>query len=421
MTYPSQFGARDLAPQRADAGAHPFLALAGGLLMALFAGAGGAVAAGDAGEAPQIASEGTEAPRPVVTEFVREATRDIRAFPGLIAAQTETSLAFQTAGRLASRPVSVGDRVSRGATLATLDQVTLTQDVAAAEAAVRAAQATAELAEQSLARVQALSERGVAAANQLEAAQAQNESSAAQVLAAQADLVKARDAAKFAVLRAPIAGIVTATPVEPGVMISAGSTVMTLAAEAGREAVIDLPSEMLPLLSAGTEFTLQRRAETHNPSPEAVSGHLRLIEPLADAGTRTRRIRVSLDEVADGMRLGSLVMAQVDSAAFAGLTVPRSAILEGRVEVEGVAGPMVWRVRKDKREAEAVAVDLGDTFDMPLTVLDPAAVTGAQGASRQNGMDDRVIVYDGLMEGDEILTRGVHSVRAGMALGARVE
>jgi RND family efflux transporter MFP subunit len=317
--------------------------------------------------------------------------------------------------------VAGGDRGARGATLATLDQVTLTQEVAAAEAAVRAAQATAELAEQSLARVQALSERGVAAANQLEAAQAQNESSAAQVLAAQADLVKARDAAKFAILRAPIAGIVTAPPVEPGVMISAGSTVMTLAAEAGREAVIDLPSEMLPLLSAGTEFTLQRRAETHNPSPEAVSGHLRLIEPLADAGTRTRRIRVSLDEVADGMRLGSLVLAQVDSAAFAGLTVPRSAILEGRVEVEGVAGPMVWRVRKDKREAEAVAVDLGDTFDMPLTVLDPAAVTGAQGASRQNGMDDRVIVYDGLMEGDEILTRGVHSVRSGMALGARVE
>ena len=85
-------------------------------------------------------------PRPVVTEILTSEAARLRSFPGLIAARVETALAFQTTGRVASRPADRGDRVKAGDVLATLDQITLGEDVAAARAAVAAAQAQADQA-----------------------------------------------------------------------------------------------------------------------------------------------------------------------------------------------------------------------------------------------------------------------------------
>ncbi|MFD1807184.1 biotin/lipoyl-binding protein [Gemmobacter lanyuensis] len=95
-----------------------------------------------------------------MTEILTSEAARLRSFPGLIAARVETALAFQTTGRVASRPADRGDRVKAGDVLATLDQITLGEDVAAARAAVAAAQAQADLAGQSLARAERLNQRG---------------------------------------------------------------------------------------------------------------------------------------------------------------------------------------------------------------------------------------------------------------------
>jgi RND family efflux transporter MFP subunit len=336
--------------------------------------------------------------RPVVSEIVAADAGQSRSFPGLIVAKVEASLGFQTAGRVAERPVSIGDRVTKGDTLARLDQVTLEQDVTAARAALSAAQASADLGEQSLERAQELAKRGVAATAQLETAQANRDASAAQVLAAEADLARAQDAARFATLRAPMDGVVLSTSAEPGAVVSAGSTVLTLASEAGREAVIDVPSDMVALLPPAAQFRIVRQKHTQAlPSTTAgaaqdgvISGVVRLIEPVADSSTRARRLRVTLDETGADLRLGTLVTAELDLAATPVLTVPVGAIIEG-------VGPHghVWRVAQG-RVAERVSVELGTQ------------------------MSGRVVVTSGLDAGDEILTRGVHSVTEGMALGPRI-
>ncbi len=76
-----------------------------------------------------------DAPRPIVSEIVTADPTRQRSFTGVIAAETSTVPAFQTAGRLATLPVSAGDRVTKGQVLATLDQITLAEDVDAAEVA----------------------------------------------------------------------------------------------------------------------------------------------------------------------------------------------------------------------------------------------------------------------------------------------
>ncbi|MDK3020158.1 efflux RND transporter periplasmic adaptor subunit [Pseudodonghicola flavimaris] len=327
-----------------------------------------------------------QAARPVVTEIVAaEATR-LRSFPGVIKAAVETSLAFQTSGRIATRPAELGDVVKAGDVLATLDQITLAEDVAAAQAALKAAQAAADLAAQSLTRVEELNRRGVASTAQLEAAIAERDATAASARAAEADLTSAEDAERYGTLRAPADGVVITVDADPGTTVSSGTSVLTLATEAGREAVIDVPTEVLTILPKDARFTIAPRS----PGGAAIPGRLRLIEPVADSSTRSHRLRITILGDAPGLRLGSLVSASLDSPATPVLTLPRRAILDA----EG--SPRVWRIGAG-RKAEPVAVTLGQS------------------------LGERVIITTGLQAGDEVLIRGIHSVETGQTLGERIE
>ncbi|MGD9862247.1 MAG: efflux RND transporter periplasmic adaptor subunit [Pseudodonghicola sp.] len=332
-------------------------------------------------EAPQ-----PRPPRPVVTEIVASEATRLRNFPGVIKAAVETTLAFQTSGRIASRPAELGDMVKTGDLLATLDQITLAEDVTTARAALKAARAEAELASQSLARVEELNRRGVAAAAQLEAATASRDATAASVRAAEADLTRAEDAERYGTLRAPADGVVITVEAEPGTVVSPGTPVLTLATEAGREAVIDVPTEVLTILPAEARFSILPRGS----DGPAIPGRLRLIEPVADASTRSHRLRISLEGDAAGLRLGSLVTASLDIPSTPVLTLSKSAVLAT------AEGPRVWRVGPARR-ADLVAVTLG------------------------HEIGDRVIVTEGLQAGDEVLIRGIHSVEAGQTLGERIE
>lgn len=334
---------------------------------------------------PALAQEA--APRPVVSEIVTADPTRQRSFAGLIEAETSAVLAFQTTGRIAVLPVVAGDRVTAGQVLASLDQVTLQEDVDAQTAALTSARVTADTAAQSLARVKELAARGVATSEALQFAEQNNDTAAAQVLAAEAGLMRAQDAASFATLTAPSDGVILSTQVKPGAVIGAGSPVLTLAALAGREAVLDVPSEFLTLLAPGTQFTIQARA----PDAPPLTGTLRLIEPVADASVRSRRIRVTLPEAPPIYRIGSLISAELAATSAPAITLPLSAVTGTR------EAPMVWRIDLAGRAAHQVPVELGPV------------------------LGQRVVIASGIAAGDEIVVKGVHSLTEGQVLGERIE
>lgn len=327
------------------------------------------------------------APRPVVTEIVTADPTRQRSFPGVIEAEVTTVLAFQTLGRLATLPVAPGDTVKAGAVVATLDQITLEEDLNSARAAVAAATAQAELAAQSLTRAEELTRRGVAATAQLEGAQAARDTTQARLTAAAADLVRAEDAARFGTLTAPMDGIVLATPAEVGGVVSAGTPVVELAGLTGREAVIDVPADYVALLPPDALFTVQTRAGGLDP----LTARLRLIEPEAGASLHTRRLRLSLGVVPPGWRLGSLVTATLAAEGRPVITLPQAA-LAGPPQA-----PVVWRVTPGSRAVTAVAVT-------------PGARLG-----------DRIVITRGLQPGEEIVVRGAASLTEGQIVGGRVE
>lgn len=324
-----------------------------------------------------------QGPRPVVSEIITPAAAQARPFTGTVQAQVTTTLAFLTLGRLATLAVTTGDRVTQGAVLATLDQVSLDEDLSAAQAALQGAQARAVFAVQSFDRVQSLVQRGVAATAQLEQAQAALETAKAGVVAAKADLARAKDAASYSALTAPMDGVVTATLVDPGTVVSVGTPILTLAGLIGREAVLDVPPESLSLMQLGDAFTVTGRGSA------PISAKLTQIDPSAGSGTRSRRIHLTLFDPPPTYRLGSLITAHLAAQSLSVITIPQKA-LTGPPE-----SPQVWRVGAG-RKVDLVAVTLGDR------------------------LEDRVIVTSGLAAGDEIMVRGVASVTAGQSVGPAV-
>lgn len=323
-----------------------------------------------------------ETARPVVTEIVSADAVQARLFTGVIEAEHQSALAFQTAGRVASLNLTVGDRVAKGQVLATLDQVTLSEDAQAARAALDSARAGADLARASFDRVTELNARGVASTQVLDAARQARDTAAAQAEAAAANLRRALDAESFGALTAPEDGVVLSIAVKPGTVVSPGAPVVTLALGPGREAVLDLPADYLPLVTVGSPFRLYSRV----PEAAPLTGHLRLIEPVAETATRSRRVHVTLPQAPDLWRIGALVRAELVTDAAPVITLPAAAVTEGQV----------WTLAEG-RKAQRVKVTLGAR------------------------LGDRVVVTEGLSEGQEVIVKGVNSVTEGQELGERVE
>ena len=207
----------------------------------------------------------------------------------------------------------------------------------------------------------------------------------ARLTQAEASLARAEDLRNTATLRAPQDGIVTAAPVEAGAAVSAGQTVVRLAGTQAREVTIDLTDRDVSALPPDTVFETALLA---NPEIR-VKARLRSVDPVADRTTRTRRVHLSLEQMPGTYRLGALIRVSPVGNAQSHITVPASAVRHD----EGAV--YVWRI------------------DRPAGVLHKAPVK--PGAA----LGARVIILSGLQQGDEVLTKGIHSVTDGQIVGTR--
>ena len=333
-------------------------------------------------------AEATAPVRPIVSEIVEDRGQDARWIPGVVASRTQVTMAFQTLGRMVSRPVDLGDRVKQGDVLANLAAEDLAATTRAAEAALAAAEVQRDTARLTLERTQALAARNVASAAQLE--QAQRAAAAAQAGAEQARsaLVQARDSQGYARMTAPFSGVVSAIYEAPGSVLGAGTPVLQLSAEDQREAVIDLPESALAGLADDAVFTVWQRTDPDRQ----VRAVLDRIDPVADTATRTRRLYLTLLDDAP-FRLGALIRARLGTASEPALMLSEAAIFQRD------GAPHVWRVVRSKDAAHVEAV--------------PITPSGA--------FHGRVLIGEGLDPGDEVVIRGVNSLADGQPVGERVQ
>lgn len=274
-------------------------------------------------------------PRPVRTVTVEksEAGTPI-AMTGRIEAKDEVNLAFRISGRLLDNNLRQGDRVEAGQVVARLEPQNEQNALRAAEAAYAAAQAALTQAQNHFDRQDTLLNQGWTTRANHNSALKALQTAQAQVDAAQAQLKAAHDLVSFTQLEADAPGVVTAVGPRAGAVVQAGQMIATLARKDGRDAVFDVPQQVLRSAPPDPEVTVRL---TSDPSVVA-HGRVREVAPQADPVTRTFEVRVGLTDPPPAMLLGAAVNGQVDMPSTPVVDIPASAL--ARVNQQ----PAVWIV-----------------------------------------------------------------------------
>ena len=318
--------------------------------------------------------------RPVRTVVVaKQEAGETVTLTGHIQAQDEVSLSFRIPGRMIDRLVNVGDQVEPGEVLAKLDPQDEQNALRSARAALAAAQAQLSHARSAYQRQQKLLAQGFTPRAQYDKAQLDLRNAQAQVDDAEARLRIASDRVSFTVLEADGKGTVTARGAEPGEVVQAGQMIVQLARRDGRDAVFDVPSQLLLSTPSDPKVTIRL---TDDPAVTTV-GRVREVAPQADPVTRTFEVKVGLTDPPAAMRLGSTVTGSIQLESEAVIAIPATSLTTLHQQ------PAVWIVDPSSLTVSMRTID--------VLRYDPGTV----------------VVSHGLDIGDIVVTAGVQSLHPG--------
>lgn len=319
------------------------------------------------------------------TPLVRAATVQAadsasRSFTGTVAARVQSDLGFRVSGKVLERFVDAGQTVKRGQLLMRIDPVDLRLAARAQQEAVAAARARAKQASDEELRYRDLRGTGAISASAYDQIKAAADAAQAQLGAAEAQSEVARNSNRYSELAADADGTVLETLAEPGQVVNAGQPVVRLAQAGRREAVVQLPETMRPVVGSGGQATLFGKEGV------AVAVKLRQLSDAADRLTRTFEARYVLEGELANAPLGATVTVH---------------IADGRPARESSAQVPIGALF-DTGKATGVWVIGGD----PSTVRwQPVAVEHLD--------DDRARVTGQLKQGDRVVALGAHLLREG--------
>jgi RND family efflux transporter MFP subunit len=331
------------------AGATLLLALAGTLLLALQP----ATAADDAAKAG--------APKPALSVAAVQARSETwpqtLAANGSLAAWREVQVGTEATGqRIEQVLVDIGQRVKKGQLLAQLAAASLGAELAASKASLLEAQATAQDAAATAARLKSLAGTDAVSAQQVEQAQAADAAARARVAALQAR-VKA-DELRLSHTRvvAPVDGVVATKDAVEGGLPQPGLTLFTLIRDGRLEWRAEVPGADLGAVTTGQKV----RVTPAGGAP--LDGRVRLVAPTVDPASRMGRVLV--DVPAHGAaRAGMFARGEFVLGEQAVLTLPQSAVLlrDGFAYVFRIEGSKVRqaKVETGRRQGDRVEIRAG--------------------------------------------------------------
>jgi HlyD family secretion protein len=336
---------------------------------------------------------------------------NVREYTGTTLPEREVAVRSRTEGQILDINVDVGDRVQQGQTIAQIDDVLLSSEVAEAEAEVAAlqaevtslqaavndaraaversrlqlqqAQADAARSEQ-LYRQGAISEQNVeldrtavGTANQaLLSAQQQVENQIAAVNAAQrrvtaqeAIVARARQTQSYSTLISPVDGLVLNRVLEPGDLAQPGSEILRL----GDLSQIKVRVRISELELSGIQPGQSAEVRLDAFSDRTFRGRVSQISPVADPTARLIPIEVTIPN--GDRRIASGLLARVN---FATQTQPQVIIPETAIQIaasqdkanqQQQATIFVVNGKKEQATVEARNVTIGKTADNRLEIL----------------------------------------------------
>lgn len=401
----------------------------------LFAPALLATLAGCASKASPPDSKPTEKPGVVALPAVAVATEPLQrtSLRGIVSAEgqvianagAQATLSFPTDGQITTVNVNVGDQVSKGEVLASLDprlaqsaivqaqaDVTTAQanlakaaagarrpELAANSAIVGGAQARVQVAKSELRRQQALAGVGISSQRNFQQAQSDYQSALAdlrskqqegvllqagprpqdvqvaraQLQQARVELQTAQTKASLLDIIAPFSGVVTQRMKNPGETVDTTSAVLTLVNPANTLVEVQLSQDKAALVRVGDRATI-----TADVSTRRVPGRVSSVNAAFGQDTRTMAVRIRPDSAAlapGASAKANIVVQNVHN----GIVVPDSAV----VKDPDTGQPLIY-LAKGRGEYERVPVQIvlqsGSRIAISGAGLNPGARVVTQGA-----------------------------------------
>jgi RND family efflux transporter MFP subunit len=296
-------------------------------------------------------------------------------------------------GRLASVTVRMGDRVTRGQTMARLEDSEIREQVRqteasfnVAEATVRQREADLRFAQTNLERSRSLFERQLVSKQTLEDAESRQQASAAQLDLARAQLAQSQARVEElkinltdTVITSPVTGFVGSRTLDPGAWVTPNTAFLSVVDISTVRLIANVVEKDLRRIEAG----LAAEVGVDAYPGEQFMGKVARVAPVLDPATRTAQIEVEIANPQGRLKPGMYanVRFTVDHRPKT-LVVPTNSV----VEWEGKRGVFV--------------PGDGDTATFhPITL----------------GLQDQkqTEVASGLAEGDRIITTGAASLREG--------
>lgn len=301
---------------------------------------------------------GEPAPSGARTEVVRRVAEPaLVEVPGTIESEVRIQLSAKIPAHIRRVGVTAGMAVRAGQELIALDDREIREQLAAAEAQLRQAEAEYQ-------RAKNLRAEGAATEQQLLAAETGRD-------AARAQVERARVMLSYATITSPIDGVVTDRRIEEGDLAGPGQPLLAVYDPTRMRIEAAVPSRLIRFLDVGREVEIVLT----EPAGRRRAVVTEIVSEI-DPATRTQKVRARLDN-AEGLRPGAFARLVVVTEPVEVIRVPESAVRRvGQLEIV--------RVVRDGRAIRRLVR------------------TGAR-------RDGRVEILAGLEEGETILTNGEES------------
>jgi multidrug efflux system membrane fusion protein len=322
--------------------------------------------------------------RYVVVEGHDSATR--RTFSGVAKSGQESRLSFQVSGQVLEVPISVGDKVKKGETIARMDAADFALQLQNAQASAAQSRAQERNAKATYERTRALYENQNASRQDLDADRTGYESGRAGLESANQQIRLRQRQLGYTHLRAPEPGVIATVDIEVNEYVQAGELVATLLAGDQIEVSIPVPASVIRSIEKGAEA----KARFNSLEGKTFNGKVTEVGVSSAGGVTTFPVTVRLTEGQDQVRAG---MAAEVTFIFASLkegpkyALPISAVGEDR---EGRFVFMLQNVSDGLGIVTRSPVEVGDILSNGIEILsgvNPGDLVVTAGVSR---------IYDGL-------------------------
>ncbi|NWB99643.1 efflux RND transporter periplasmic adaptor subunit [Pseudomonas gingeri] len=330
----------------------------------------------------------TSAKRAVKLEAVSSVAGEAWRVSGNVRQRQRASLAFESAGRLETLSVDIGDQVRQGQVLAALDLQSVRLRQQQARASLSSSQALAAERKGNYRRQQRLYAAGSIAQSVVESAQASFEQAQARQLRAVSDMALAQHDVERGQLVAPFSGRVVARLADRYAQLTAGKVLLELESSDDRQVAAAVPASQAQGMKPGDVAVAYTAAQPSTPLDLVLEGGSSRAENglLQTCIFRLRNPSVALSS-------GLTVLVQLHMEMPRRLAVPVSALLMGPISTN--AQVFVYQ---------------------PATTNETLGKVVIRNVSIAGVEQGRAVIDGGLAEGEQVVSAGVAFLSNGQSV-----